>query len=357
MSMFSKATRKRAYLKLAVTGPSGAGKTFSALELAAGLVSPGGKIALLDTENESASLYSDRFDFDTCPLFPPFTPERYAEIIAGAVDAGYEILVMDSLSHEWMGEGGVLAMKESRDARGGNSFTNWAEFTPRHEKFKSAIQQSRIHIIATMRSKQEYVIEQNGAKSAPRKVGMAAVQRDGFEYEFTTVLDIAMNHEAVPSKDRTGLFDGMAEKIARKHGRMLRDWLEGGAELKEAEREETAQSVDHTLLAKAAYAKRAVELGHDVLSANGSGKPSGQRTDALFFRQTGRDAADAAAAQWEAATKTLTAPAKPEPVEPAEPAFTEKVAPAADEMADAGFVDPFDETLAVTTTNAMKGRL
>jgi len=221
---FSKAQRKQVKLKLAITGPSGSGKTYSALLLASGL---GKKIALIDTENDSASLYSDKFEFDSLNLTPPYSVDRYKEGIAMADAAGYDVLVIDQISHAWSGEGGLLAEKEALDARGGNSYANWARLTPKHEKFKSYILNAGLHVICTMRSKQDYVLEQNSkGRSAPRKVGLAPIQRDGMEYEFTTVLDIAMDHNAQVSKDRTGLFDGQTFKITKKTGEQLLAWLE-----------------------------------------------------------------------------------------------------------------------------------
>ena len=225
--MFKKAVRSQAKLKLAITGPSGSGKTFSALRLARG-IAPKGKIALIDTENNSASLYSDGFDFDSAPIDPPYTIDKYIKAIKAAEEAGYDVLIVDSLTHAWAGEGGLLQQKEQLDARGGNSYTNWAKMTPLQEKFIAALLHSKIHIIATIRSKQDYVLQENkSGKQAPVKVGMAPVQRDGLEYEFTAVLDVAMNHEAAASKDRTGLFDGKIMMLSETHGEMLRQWMEG----------------------------------------------------------------------------------------------------------------------------------
>jgi len=224
MMMFKKAVRSQAKLKLAVIGPSGSGKTFSALKLASGL---GKKIAVLDTENGSASLYSEQFEFDVVSMEPPFTTERYIQVIGEAVKAGYDVLILDSMTHAWAGEGGLLEQKESLDARGkGNSYTNWATITKKQEIFKSAMLHSPIHIIATMRSKQEYTqIEENGKKTV-KKLGMAPVQRDGMEYEFTIVFDIAMNHEAEVSKDRTGLFADKYFRITEETGKTILKWLD-----------------------------------------------------------------------------------------------------------------------------------
>lgn len=223
---FKKAERKQAKLKLAMTGPSGSGKTMSSLLMASGM---GKKIALVDTENGSASLYSDRFSFDVLELDAPYTIAKYTEAIKAAQAAGYEVLVIDSITHAWAGDGGLLAKKEALDARGGNSYTNWAGITKEHEAFKAALLNADIHLIVTMRSKQDYVLEVNDrGKSAPKKVGLAPIQRDGMEYEFTTVFDVAMDHNAVASKDRTGLFDGQIHKIDESTGKRLMTWLSGG---------------------------------------------------------------------------------------------------------------------------------
>lgn len=228
--MFKKAVRKRAKLKLAITGPSGSGKTLSSLYIAKGL---GGKVAVIDTENGSASLYAGRSDvpeFDSFELTSPYTTQAYLKAINEAVKAGYDVLIIDSGSHQWAGDGGILTRKEQADQKpGSNSYTNWGRFTPEHEQFKSAILQMPIHLIMTLRSKQEYVLQQNEkGKQAPIKVGMAPVQRESFEYEFSSVLDVDMTHTAESSKDRTGLFDGQRFKITQETGEKLGAWLNTG---------------------------------------------------------------------------------------------------------------------------------
>lgn len=207
MTVFTPATRRAVKLKLAIQGPSGSGKTLGALALAHGLAA-GGKIAVIDTENGSASLYAERFAFDTLDLRPPYTSARYLEAITAAAEAGYAVVVIDSLSHEWVGEGSILSRKESDDARpGANSYTNWGKYTKEHEGFKAGILGAPIHVIATMRAKQDYILETNEkGKQQPRKIGLAPIQREGMEYEFTTVWEVQMTHHATTSKDRTGLF-------------------------------------------------------------------------------------------------------------------------------------------------------
>lgn len=226
MSNFRRAERKQVKLKIALTGPSGAGKTYSALLLAEGI---GKKIGLIDSENDSASLYSDRFQFESLNLQPPYTITKYNAAIEEAVAAGFDVLVIDSLTHAWAGEGGLLDRKAKLDERGGNSYANWNKMTPEHEALKAKILGANIHIIATMRSKQDYVLELNDkGKQVPHKVGLAPIQREGMEYEFTTVFDIAQDHVAAVSKDRTGLFDGFIAKLTKKVGSDLMTWLQAG---------------------------------------------------------------------------------------------------------------------------------
>lgn len=231
MVEFKKATRQAVKLKMAISGPSGAGKTLGALALARA-IAPKGKLAVIDTENGSASLYGDRYEFDVLDLAPPFTSKRYLEAMEAAVEAGYDVLVIDSLSHQWNGEGGILSRKEEMDKRpGANSYTNWATFTKEHTSFLSSILQLPVHVITTLRSKQDYVLETNEkGKQTPKKVGMAPVQREGLEYEFSTVFELQMDHRATASKDRTGLFaDRLVDLADVKVGRELVQWLSTAA--------------------------------------------------------------------------------------------------------------------------------
>lgn len=222
---FKPATREATPIKILVTGPSGSGKTYSAILLAQGLAN-GGKIALLDTENKRASLYAHLGGFDVLNMEPPYEVQKYIQAIKDAVEAGYEVLIIDSITHEWAGDGGLTSQKESLDARGGNQFANWAPITKQHEAFKAAIVSSPINIIATVRSKQDYVLDK---ENKPHKIGFEPVQRPGTEYEFMLVLDIAMNHQAGCSKDNTGLFDGKVATITPEHGKVLREWRDSGA--------------------------------------------------------------------------------------------------------------------------------
>lgn len=227
---FAKAVRKKAKLRLAITGPSGSGKTWGALTIAKGL---GGKIACIDTENGSASLYAHMVDFDVLTLTAPYSPERYIEAIKEAEAAGYDVLIIDSTTHEWSGVGGCLEINEktAQAKFRGNTWSAWNETTPRHRKFIDAMLQSNLHIIATGRSKTETAQTEEGGRKKVVKLGMKTEQRDGFEYEFTVVLDLTHDgHFALPSKDRTGLFSGDPKPIDENTGKALLQWLENGAE-------------------------------------------------------------------------------------------------------------------------------
>lgn len=231
---FKKAERFLTNPTIAITGPTGSGKTFSGLRLAAGISKAMGKrFAVIDTENGSASLYSEHFDFDTLNIIPPFTTEKYIQAISDAEKGGYCALLIDSITHAWAGEGGLLEQKAQLDARpGSNHWTNWNPIKAKDLKFKSAYLHSSIpFLIATMRSKMEYAQSEDGGKKKVQKVGMAPVQSDGIEYEFSVVLDVAMNHECEVSKDRTHLFDKTPIfTINEQIGELLVNWRAGGKE-------------------------------------------------------------------------------------------------------------------------------
>jgi len=220
--MFKKAEKTKLKLRLAIDGPSGSGKTWGALSIAKAF---GDKIAVIDTEHRSASLYSDRFNFDVSELEGNYSPEQYISRIKEAESAGYDLLIIDSLSHEWEGVGGCLDIQNKLGGR----YTDWAKVTPRHDALVQAILGSSLHIIATMRTKTEYVIEKNqNGKDAPRKVGTAPKQRDGLEYEFTAVFNLNQQHMASVSKDRTSLFDGKDFMLDESVGVALSKWLNDG---------------------------------------------------------------------------------------------------------------------------------
>lgn len=233
-NLFQRATKTQSKLRLALYGVSGSGKTYSALAIATGL---GGRIAVIDTERGSASKYAGRFEFDVLDMQPPFSPAAYVNAIKAAEAAGYDILVIDSLTHAWSGTGGALEMVDDAAKRSGsgNSYVAWRNVTPQHNALIDAITFSRCHIIATMRSKTEYVIEKDEkGKSAPRKVGMSPVQRDGMEYEFDIVAEMNVENEMVVQKSRCEALSGKV--IAKPNGQVagtLRAWLTDGVPQRE----------------------------------------------------------------------------------------------------------------------------
>lgn len=220
-----KATRTKTKLRIGLAGVSGSGKTYSALLMASGLTK-WKKIAVIDTENGSADLYDHLGDFNVLRLESPYSPERYIEAITTCEQAGMEVIIIDSMSHEWDGKGGILDMHNSM---AGNSFTNWGKLTPRHNRFIEKMLSSSAHVIATMRSKQDYVLQEKNGKQVPEKVGLKAVTRDGVDYEFTLVFDLDIKHMAESSKDRTGLFmDKPQFHISKETGELLKSWSEKG---------------------------------------------------------------------------------------------------------------------------------
>lgn len=237
------ATRKQAKIKLALQGPSGSGKTYSALLLAFGITGNWSQIAVIDTENHSADLYAHLGSFNVLSLEKPFSPERYIEAIDVCEKASMGVIILDSITHEWDGAGGVLDIHQ---AMMGNSFTNWSKVTPRHNAFVQKFLQSSCHIIATIRTKQDYVLSEKNGKMVPEKVGLKAVTREGMDFEFTLVFDLDIKHQAVASKDRTGLFmDKPDVLITPETGQKILKWCSQGKSLQEIiDQMKTAPSVD-----------------------------------------------------------------------------------------------------------------
>lgn len=235
MATFRKAERKQVKLKIGISAPSGAGKTYSSLLCAKGICGDWSKIAVIDTENGSAELYSDLGDYAVCPIAPPFTPQKYIDAIHEAEKEGFQVLIIDSLSHAWSGEGGLLDMqsKAAKASRSGNSYVAWREVTPEHNKLVDAILQSPLDIIVTTRAKAEYVVTDENGKKGYKKIGLAPIFRDGLEYEMTVFFDMTQDHLANASKDRTGLFPANNFFIPTEEtGKMLDDWRKGGVEYK-----------------------------------------------------------------------------------------------------------------------------
>lgn len=229
MGIFQKAVRQVAKLRLALSGPSGSGKTYSALLIASGIV-PMEKVAVIDTENGSANLYANLGTYSVLTLHPPYTPKKYIEAIRAAEQEGFELVIIDSLSHAWNGEGGLLEQKDkATDAKyKGNGWAAWREVTPEYNKLIETMLNSPCHIIATMRAKTEYMQDDSNGRKRIVKVGAAPIQRDGIEYEFTVVFDLSIDHVATVNKDRTRLFDGQYFVPTPDVGKTLKQWLDAG---------------------------------------------------------------------------------------------------------------------------------
>ncbi len=223
-----KAERAKSKLRLGLAGPSGSGKTMSALKLARGVVGSKGRVVMIDTERGSGDLYAHLYDYDIISLRPPYKPEMYIEAIRAAEKAGYDAIIIDSLSHAWSDEGGLLDQADKLSA-GSNRFTVWAKLTPQHRALVNAMLNSPAHIVATVRSKQDYAMDTDEkGKTIVKKLGLAPVQREGMEYEFTVFMDIDQSHYAKVSKDRTNMFDNEVFIIDEKTGERLSGWLNTG---------------------------------------------------------------------------------------------------------------------------------
>ena len=228
--MFQKAVKTESKLRLAISGPSGAGKTYTALALATHLTD-NKPIALVDTEHGSASKYADLFSFDVLNLDPPYHPDRYLEAIKEAAKAGYGVIILDSLSHAWNGTGGLLEIVDdiAKRNRNPNTFAAWKDATPIQNRFIDGLISANIHVIATMRSKQEYILQEaDNGKKVPKKVGMAPVQRDGFEYEFDVFMEMDVDNTGVVTKSRCSALNGaVIRKPGKDTAETLKTWLSG----------------------------------------------------------------------------------------------------------------------------------
>ena len=221
-----KASRSAAYLKIGLTGPSGSGKTYSALLLALGLCNDWERIAVIDTEHGAADLYSELGPYSTLTLEPPYSPERYIEALQMCLKAQMSVIIIDSASMEWDGAGGCLEIQTDLGGR----YQDWARVTPRHRRFVEEILQAPAHIIATTRTKTDHSIDKdNRGRVVVRKLGTKDVQRDGWEFELTTVFALSHPaHLALCSKDRTSLFmDRPDFLISEETGREFAAWSNG----------------------------------------------------------------------------------------------------------------------------------
>lgn len=250
MFKVTKAKREKVNVKVALMGPSGSGKTYSALTLAEGMAKEieretgrKGRILMGNTEGSRGKYYANFFDYDIADLSAPYTPESFVEFIEFAMAEKYDIVVLDSITHEWEGTGGCLDIHK----KAGGRQTDWAVVTPRHNKFIDKLSTSEIHIIATLRTKDAYETEQNEkGKTVLSKVGTAPKQRDGIEYEFTCTFMLDRNtHMAMPQKDNTQIFeDTVGEILTNNHGAKLIKWANSGEEPQEKKEIKVSTAAD-----------------------------------------------------------------------------------------------------------------
>lgn len=227
--VFKKATKTDAKLRLALCGPAGSGKTYSSLAIATEL---GGPIAYIDTEHGSASKYADLFSFDVIEP-DQFDPRELIKTISAAIEAGYKVICIDSLSHYWMGKGGELELVDASAKKAqNNSFTAWKTVTPIHNELVDKIISAPIHIIVSMRTKTEWVIEQVGGKAVPRKIGLAPVMRDGIEFEFDVCGDMDQDNTLTVTKSRCPQLAGkVINHPGKEMARTLKAWCSGAPAL------------------------------------------------------------------------------------------------------------------------------
>jgi len=236
---FKKAVKTRVKARMAIAGPTGSGKTYTGLTAATAFARDT-RIAVIDTERGSASLYADIFDFDVLELHPPYDPLRYVEAIHTAEENGYGVLLIDSLSHAWEDEGGALDQVDKYAAKyKGNNWAAWRNVTPKHRRMVHAMLQYDGHLITTMRSKMEHVQETDvNGKTIIKKIGLQPIQRPGMEYEFTWVIDMDIDHNAVVSKSRAAtLADLVVNKPDVGFFKQFYDWLMTGEEPQRSKRE------------------------------------------------------------------------------------------------------------------------
>lgn len=229
-----KAVREKIFTKIALMAPSGGGKTYGSLRLATGMAKEiekmtgkPAKILLINTEGKRGYYYANEFDYDIVDMVAPHKPENYVGAINFAEKQGYAIVILDSSSHEWEGKGGCLDIHR----QAGGRYQDWGKVTPRHDAFINTIADSEIHVIATMRGKDQYVMSQEGKKTSVEKVGVGAKQREGFEYEFTcTFLIDQKTSTSTAQKDNTHIFeDEGAVLLSEDHGERIIQWANSGS--------------------------------------------------------------------------------------------------------------------------------
>ncbi len=257
---FQKAVKSKSKLRCALFGPSGSGKTYSALSIAKGI---GGKVAVIDSERGSASKYADKFEFDVVDLEKK-SIEEYVQFISEAGVSGYNVLIIDSLTHAWqdlLEEVEKLANAKYR----GNTWSAWSEGTPKQRALVNAILSCPCHIMATMRSKTEWQTTQDDrGKSRPVRVGLAPEQGKGIEYEFDMLLELSTDHIANVIKDRTGMFqDKLLTKPGVDFGKELVAWLNTGVD-ERIMLQKKLEAMPEVIEVKATLAKHADSLEQNI---------------------------------------------------------------------------------------------
>lgn len=244
---FKKAKKEQVRIKVSIAGPAGSGKTMSSLLMAYGLTRAEfpnlseaevwDKIVLCDTENGSSALYvgtqvgtTTIGEFNTIPMSPPYTAQSFMDAVHMCEQHGMNVIIIDSLSHVWQGESGLLDEQNKIASRTGNSFQSWRQISPIYNKLIDTILQSPCHVIADVRAKMDYQqTKSDNGKTQVKALGMGLVMRDGFEYETTVSFMLDYDHVANATKDRTGLFDGKYFVIDANTGKTLYEWLSSGA--------------------------------------------------------------------------------------------------------------------------------
>ena len=315
MGMMRKAQRRKAKLRLGLSGPAGSGKTLGALLLAYGITGSWEDICLIDSENFSGDLYAnttkagvDIGEYNIISLTVPYTPDKYTAAIRECEDAGIKVVIVDSLTHAWAGEGGLLDKKGQMEKKAGvNSWTAWRDITPMHNRLVESILSCKVHVIATLRAKMEHVSEKNDqGKTVIRKLGINPIQRDGMEYEFTTFVDVDQDHQCTSSKDRTGIVDGKAFQLSPHLGRQFLDWLETGVDAPAPPAQDTLAKEPASF--DAAHTRRTffASLG-DVVTETGADKDTVEKYGkALVYKAMSVDSlSKLTAEQWASVYKSM----------------------------------------------------
>lgn len=312
MSRIKKAVRPTINVKVLMNAPSGAGKTYTALRLAKGLrdemIKDTGddniKIGFIGTESQRDLLYADEFDYDIIQLSSEnpdedsdFSPEAYIEAIDDFIEAGYKILIVDSISHEWNGAGGML---EIHSKIPGNTYTAWNKCTPRHNDFLDALIESPIHLIATVKAKDEVVIEDVNGKKVPKKIGVGYYQRDALEYLFMTSFLLDKDtHIASEFKDNTHLFENKPRMLSEKDGALLYNWAVSGS--------------DEEIVKKANEISSSKEIGKKIMEET-SEKTVDKKEDKKTEKKSSRNRRDKKKPD-EIAEETVVEPSEPQEIE------------------------------------------